>query len=121
MVQLGHGGAACPDARIERDAITMTVIDTVGIWDCTVMFCCCVDSAIESPSELHQVMQMGWYPATKTMPRTVATFALLDLYESITCEGKMSAYHFYKSLIRQTDKTGCTTPVCETSLLPAVY
>ena len=75
-------------------------MDTTGIHDIVIMFCCCGNPAEARSTEFNQMLQNGWYPATKVFPRTVASLNLLDLYDAIVCEGKLSAFHFYKSLTR---------------------
>ena len=91
----------------QRDAIAMTVLDCNGIHDIAVMFCHCgLVSGVEA-TEVNQLIKMNWYPATKEKPRTVASFNLLDEYDAIVCEGKISGYHFFRSLVRLTDVTLC--------------
>ena len=112
VLQLGHGGENCPNSNVKRDAIAMTVLDCNGVHDVTVMFCNCGLVFGMEATEVNQLIRIGWYPATKEAPRTVATFNVLDEYDTITCEGKISGYHFYKSLVRLTDVTLCLpTPV----------
>ncbi len=43
-------------------------------------------------------------------PRTVATFACLDLFVACTLTGKMSIFDFYKSLTYLTDPLGLKIP-----------
>ena len=108
-MQLGHGGGTCPGRVFERDVKTITVLNTTGVHETLVMFCGCGAVAGNLATEVSQLLCCGWYPATKDRPKTVATFNLLDLYDSITSEGKLSAFHFYKSLTRLTGVTESDT------------
>ena len=92
---------------MREDAILMTVLDCNGVHEVLLMFCRCERSVGIEEIEVNQLIQAGWYPATKERPRTVASFNLLDEFDAIAYEGKLSSYHFYNSLHRLSDATEC--------------
>ncbi|KAG5219381.1 CxC2 domain-containing protein [Salix suchowensis] len=57
-----------------------------------------------------QLLQRGLFPSTVTNPQTAATFHLLDLFQMLSMEGQVSAFEFYKSITRLTDKTQLDPP-----------
>ena len=91
-----------------KDAVLLTVLDCNGIHEVMVMFCECECTVGIEEMEVNQLIRAGWYPATKERPRTVATFNLLDEFNAISFEGKLSSYHFYRSLHRLSDATECS-------------
>ena len=107
VVQLGHSGGACPFTKVTKDVVLLTVLDCNGVHEVLVMFCECGENVGVYGSEVNQLIRAGWYPATKDRPRTVASFNLLEEFDAIAFEGKLSSYHFYKSLLRISDPTEC--------------
>ncbi|KAF9501090.1 hypothetical protein BDN71DRAFT_1555892 [Pleurotus eryngii] len=47
-----------------------------------------------------------WYPASPTTPCTAFTLDLLNTFQLLTLQGKISAYDFYLSIERKTDNAG---------------
>ena len=109
IVYLGHDGDACPSAKTLNSAIAITILDTNGIHEAIVVPCTCGRCVGFDSVDVSQFLRTSWYPATKTALRTVAMLALLDQYNTIACEGKISAYHFYKALTRLTDGAECVS------------
>ena len=85
--------------------VNITLLDCNGVHDIAIMFCTCGEVAGMEATEVNQLVNVGWYPATKEAPRTAVTFNLLDKYDAIAFEGKLSGYHFFKSLVRLSDGT----------------
>ncbi|KAF7305756.1 CxC2 domain-containing protein [Mycena chlorophos] len=52
----------------------------------------------------------GWFPSTSTSPRTCATFACLDRFQTLSLQGKITPYNYYRSLEILTDATGLKPP-----------
>ncbi|KAJ7019395.1 hypothetical protein C8F04DRAFT_1214342 [Mycena alexandri] len=93
VVQLGHTpGAACPTMR--RGRYKFTLIDVNGLHNVAVQFCEC-DSRI---THRQQLMRVCWWPATARDPSTCATFNVIRLFQNMNCLGKISSYHFLRSL-----------------------
>ncbi|KAJ6449815.1 hypothetical protein C8R47DRAFT_999092 [Mycena vitilis] len=104
VYQLGHGGLPCgfPEAATR----SMTVVHTTAIHQITYKYCNCARS--DTANNLVQLMRNGWYPASKTDPDTVATFAVLDLCRLLNVVGNMNGRDFISSLERLTDATTST-------------
>lgn len=82
------------------------VLHTNGIHVLNVDSCGC--SAPNQPpiSVAKQLMRAGWYPATHIEPQTCSTFELMQAFHLLSLQGKISHYHYYKSLQYRTDNTG---------------
>ena len=52
-----------------------------------------------------KLLRENLFPATTDQPHTAATFRLLEAFDLLTYESKISAYEFYQSLARLTDNT----------------
>lgn len=105
VVQLGHTpGSACTAMR--RGNHKFTLIDVTGIHTVAVQFCEC-DSRI---THRQQLMRVCWWPATVRDPSTCATFNVIRLFQNMNCLGKISAFHFLKSLELLTNNDGLTPP-----------
>ncbi|KAJ7358563.1 hypothetical protein DFH08DRAFT_911760 [Mycena albidolilacea] len=78
VVQLGHTpGAACTAMR--RGKFKFTLIDVTGIHNVALLRVC-------------------WWPMTVCDPSTCATFNVIRLFQNMNCLGKISAFHFLRSL-----------------------
>lgn len=101
VVQLGHTpGASCPAMR--RGKHKFTLIDVNGIHNVAVQFCEC-DSRLK---HWQQLMRVCWWPATVRDPSTCATFGVLRLFQNVNCLGKVSSFHFLRSLELLTNNDG---------------
>ncbi|KAJ7152235.1 hypothetical protein C8R43DRAFT_1087891 [Mycena crocata] len=105
VIQLGHTpGSSCDTMRRARTKFTL--IDVSGIHNVNVQFCEC-DSEI---SHRQQLMRVHWWPATVVDPATCATTSVIRLFHNLNCLGKISAFHFLRSLELLTNKDGLTPP-----------
>lgn len=108
-VQLGHQpGEICvnPKPAFNDD---FTILDNHGVHAIGLDFCAC-ESAKAPPIQL---LRRRWYPATGTYPRSAATFRLLETFQLLSFESKVSGHEFYRSLARRTDNMGIEpTKVC---------
>lgn len=107
-IQLNHPpGQTCANP-IPASQDGFTIIDTYGIHSVTLDFCGC-ESA---PSGGHtvQLLRRRLMPATVTMPRTAATFNILERFQFLWYQAKISLLQFYQSLARMTDNTGLDPP-----------
>ncbi|KAF8170553.1 hypothetical protein BJ912DRAFT_933216 [Pholiota molesta] len=105
--QLGHPrGEPCRNP-ISCSGDDFVVLHSNGIHEIGLDFCGC-----GSDTQLHtvQLLRARLFPATVTNPKTAATMEVLDLFEILSYESKMSAFQFYYSLSRLTDNTGMRTP-----------
>lgn len=61
-------------------------------------------------SQVEQLLERRLYPATVVNPKTAATFRVLELFELLQYESKLSTYEFYQTISRLTDNTGLREP-----------
>ncbi|TDL14376.1 hypothetical protein BD410DRAFT_697320, partial [Rickenella mellea] len=99
-IHLGHDGDPCPYALPKLDLVT--VIHTNGIHTVSVKFCECPWSSLPRRTQL---LRVRWWPATVDRPKTVTTFAALDLFLQLTLQSKLNMYDFYLSLEHLSDNT----------------
>ena len=81
------------------------VMYTNGLHPVNVLFCQC-DNLHQAGDLVQQLLQYELYPAMVTNPTTCFTFRLLDTFQLLTLQSKISAYDFYKSLDYMTDNAG---------------
>lgn len=79
---------------MRRGRYKFTLIDVNGIHNVAVQFCKC-DSWIQ---HFQQLLRVCWGPVTVCDPSTCATFNVVRLFQNMNCLGKISAYHFLRSL-----------------------
>jgi hypothetical protein len=102
IVQLGHDGDICPNRDLRESSLT--VVDTSGIHQIAYALCGC--GRIGASDAIVQLMRARWWPATMLRPRTVVTFATLELFHALTIQGKVNPYEFYSGIARITDGAG---------------
>ncbi|KAJ7771188.1 hypothetical protein B0H14DRAFT_2294123, partial [Mycena olivaceomarginata] len=106
VVQLGYTpGSSCTTMR--RGKYKFTLIDVSGIHNVAVQFCEC-DQRI---THQQQLMRVCWWPATVVDPLTCATFSVIRLFQNMNCLGKISAFHFLRSLELLTNTEGLMPPM----------
>jgi len=102
-IQLGHtANEPCPSRRPAHK--NFTVIHVNGVHEVDVDFCECSKSIHLLPRQ--QLLRRQLFPATVHQPRLCATFQVLQHYHLQSVHTKVSAYHFYEALERETDNTG---------------
>ncbi|KAF7968786.1 hypothetical protein HWV62_29298 [Athelia sp. TMB] len=97
-LQLGHPSGQCCPYQIASSE-SFTVLHTNGIHQLAVDFCNCL------PTVEHRVqcMRQSWWPASTERPRSAATFAVLQQFQTLSLQGKLAMYDYYKSLELVTD------------------
>lgn len=100
VINLGHGGKPCPHPTPNSD-VFFHIVDINGIHDTKLRFCNC-SANIDRASQL---LEHKLFPATMTRPTMAFTFHLLDFYNILHVEGKISAYDFIGSIRRMTDNS----------------
>ncbi|RXW17407.1 hypothetical protein EST38_g8431 [Candolleomyces aberdarensis] len=106
-IQLGHVvGEECPYPIAAR-ADDFVIIDIDAIHSVGLDFCECGKTA---NSQYLQLLQHRFYPATSDQPKSAATFRLLEVFEILQYESKLSVYEFYQAVARLTDNTGLELP-----------
>jgi hypothetical protein len=105
VVQLGHTpGSACTAMQLGKKKFTL--IDVTGIHNVAVQFCQC-DSRI---THRQQLMRACWWPATARDPSMCATFGVLRVFQNMNSLGKISGFHFLRSLELLTNSDGLNPP-----------
>ncbi|OSC96771.1 hypothetical protein PYCCODRAFT_1472340 [Trametes coccinea BRFM310] len=106
QLQLGHGiGEKCLNP-IPAPANDFTLLDVTGIHELAVNFCGC-----ESARSHHiQVLRARWFPATSVNPKTAATFLMLENFQLLSLQSKVSGWEYYQTLARRADNTGVAPP-----------
>ncbi|KAJ7715053.1 hypothetical protein B0H16DRAFT_1340272, partial [Mycena metata] len=82
------------------------VYDLTGVHELAVDFCGCQGA----PERRTQLMRVCWWPATVKEPNTCATFAVLKLFQTLNCLGKLSTYDFLRGLEMNTNHDGLDRP-----------
>jgi hypothetical protein len=65
-------------------------------------------------------MRVCWWPATARAPQTCATFAVVRLFRTLNCLGKVSAHDFLKSLELLTNSDGLSPVPVRGPFIPAL-
>lgn len=102
-LQLGHPpGERCrlPQQAWGDDFI---IIDVDQVHTLGVDYCAC---GATSKCEVEQLLERRLYPATVENPKTAATFRVLEFFEILQYESKVSPFELWKTLARLTDNTG---------------
>ncbi|EMD32328.1 hypothetical protein CERSUDRAFT_68683 [Gelatoporia subvermispora B] len=101
-VQLGHppGSKCISPSRAHND--DFTVIDSSGIHPVGLDFCGCG----RAHSHSIQLLRFRWFPATSSNPRSAATFRVLETFQLLSLQSKISGWEFYQTLEHITDNTG---------------
>jgi hypothetical protein len=63
-----------------------------------------------SKGQVEQLLERRLYPATVVNPKTAATFWVLEVFELLQYESKLSTYEFYQTISRLTNNTGVKVP-----------
>ncbi|KAL0565172.1 hypothetical protein V5O48_016855 [Marasmius crinis-equi] len=104
VIQLAHPtGERCGLPEPFRSGFT--VVDVFGIQDVNICSCLC-QREDTAGNRLQQLLRAQLYPATVQTPGTAFMFRLLNLFHTLTLQGKITLYDFYRSIEKQTDGTG---------------
>ncbi|KIJ55079.1 hypothetical protein M422DRAFT_152098, partial [Sphaerobolus stellatus SS14] len=111
VTTLGHCGRACPHPT--TGPADFVVLDFNGIHHIKIQFCKCSQAATRPVQLLH----VGWYPTSSWRPKSAVTFSLLQGFDIIQLQSKISAYNYYTALEHITDNTSITTVAVSTCLI----
>ncbi|KAF7336029.1 CxC2 domain-containing protein [Mycena sanguinolenta] len=101
--QIGHPpGEDCPWTRLTYSGEKFVVLHNNGIHIIDIDFCGCSGA----PSEVNQLLNVGWYPATSKEPSTAATLSLLRRFHKLNLQARVPGYDFYNSLVLLTNANG---------------
>ena len=82
-----------------RNDRMIVVVDIEGVHELPFTFCACPNA----PRDDIQLLELGYYPATSTLPKTVFTPRLLDDFLLSNKECKTAARNYYNKLRRTTN------------------
>ena len=102
-IQLGHvTGERCfrPEKAKSDDFV---ILDLDAVHEVALDFCGCGGTSLDHVSQL---MERRLFPATVTQPKTAATFRLLEFFEVLQYESKISPFEVFTTISRLTDNTG---------------
>jgi hypothetical protein len=78
------------------------ILDNNGIHQVSADFCGCIGA----PSSVHQLVNIGWFPATLKEPETCATLSVLRRFHTLNLQARLPAYDFYSALEVLSDRAG---------------
>jgi hypothetical protein len=104
VVHLGHNGWSCPQSFSTMK--NFVVIDLSGVHKITVSFCGCVSAETkENIPHRTQLLRHTWFPATTLDPHTAFTFDLLNTFQLLNLQSKISAHDFWNTIANKTSTT----------------
>ncbi|KAJ7635975.1 hypothetical protein DFH06DRAFT_1139060 [Mycena polygramma] len=101
---LGHKPGE--DCQLGNALDAFVVIHDNGIHEVNVEFCGCSDA----PSEVQQLINVGWFPATPERPETAASFSVLRRFHTLNLSARVPAYDFYNALVLLRMEAGLKKP-----------
>ena len=108
VLQLGHPpGQWCAAPAIGPRSFI--VMHTNGFHPVTVQYCQC-NQLQAAGTRIQQLLRFELYPATLDDPSTCCTFRLMETFHFLTLQGKVTAYDYYISLQKMTDRFGIGKP-----------
>ncbi|KAJ7869746.1 hypothetical protein B0H14DRAFT_2571682 [Mycena olivaceomarginata] len=103
-VQLGHTYSQSCQRPIPTRKHFM-VVHSNSMHKVAVDFCGCVDEEIVGSCR-QQLLRRSWFPMTAKEPKTCSTFRVLEMFHTMTLQGKVTMYNFYSGLEKLTDNSG---------------
>jgi hypothetical protein len=101
VIFLDHYTHHCPDAPLALTGHPTVVVNTNGIHNAQIIYCCCATAS----SEPFQLTSAGLFPATIDQPEMAFTFAILDDFEVHALASKKSVYDHFIALQKHTNGT----------------
>ena len=98
VINLGHGGWPCPKADYSADVL-FHIVASNGVHNTKLRFCGCharVDRA-------EQLLNHRLFPSTMNRPQMAFTFQLLEQFNLLNVEAKISAHDFIGYIRRLSD------------------
>ncbi len=99
VIHLGHEGKPCPHASTTDGDIFFHIVDNNGVHDTRLHFCACLPQV----DRASQLLKHKLFPATMLRPKMAFTFRVLDFYNILHVESKITPYDFIGSIRRMTD------------------
>ncbi|KAJ3529417.1 hypothetical protein NMY22_g9007 [Coprinellus aureogranulatus] len=103
QIQLGHPtGEECRSKQPAKGD-DFVILDIDGLHKVGLDFCGC---GMMDLDHVAQLMERRLFPATVLQPKTAATFHLLEFFEILQYESKISPFEVYTTISHLTDNTG---------------
>ncbi|KAG2046999.1 hypothetical protein BDR06DRAFT_1014253 [Suillus hirtellus] len=100
--QLGHPiGVQCVNL-IPTFNDDFVILDYNGVHEVGLDFCGCESAQ----PHITQLLRVCLFPATTLDPKSAATFRMLEYFQMLSFESKVSAWEFYNTVAHLTDNTG---------------
>jgi hypothetical protein len=96
-----HNGGKCPNARKVGRGV-LNIVHSNGFHFFKVFFCGCANAPLPWVQLLHAKL----WPASYEEPRTAFTLDVLDHFQRLNFNGKITLYAYYETLHSMTDNTG---------------
>ncbi|KAF9545568.1 hypothetical protein CPC08DRAFT_769836 [Agrocybe pediades] len=106
IIQLGHGEFEFCPIPVKASKSNFVIVDSDGIHSVALYYCGC-----NPIPKYTQLLRARLFPSTVVDPQTAVTFRVLETFQMLSFNSKISAYEFYNSLARRTDNTGLNAPV----------
>lgn len=100
VVQLGHGGGACPCVGKTEKGSKLRVTDINGLQDMQVVYCSCIGRKAHAM----QLMESGIFPSSMRQPKSATTFRCLQDFHLATLVSKKSAFDYVRALCQKTSE-----------------
>ncbi|KAJ7874256.1 hypothetical protein B0H13DRAFT_2348668 [Mycena leptocephala] len=105
--QIGHPpGELCSTVHLTPPVKDFVVLHDNGIHIIDIEFCNCEGS----PSQVDQLINIGWFPATSLSPGTAASLSLLRRFHALNLQARVPAYDFYNALVLLRHGSGVNKP-----------
>lgn len=98
VIDLGHGGQPCPKADYSADVL-FHIVAPNGVHNTKLRFCSCLAKV----DRAEQLLNHRLFPATMTRPKMAFTFQLLEQFNLLHVEAKISAYDYIGYIRRLSD------------------
>ncbi|KAJ7436550.1 hypothetical protein FB451DRAFT_1061700 [Mycena latifolia] len=101
VVALGHYGQWCPNTDLGH---SFTLVESNRIHATVISFCWC--KGLEGPHgtlEFKKLLHASIFPESVKEPKTGHTLNLLEYYQQLRNQGKVSAYNFVHILQRMSN------------------
>ncbi|RXW15581.1 hypothetical protein EST38_g10274 [Candolleomyces aberdarensis] len=106
-IQLGHRTGETCQNPLKATNDDFVIVDYDQIHEVGLDYCGC---GATNKDQTVQLLERRFYPATTTNPKTAATFRVLEVFEMLQYEAKVSVFEFYQTIARLTDNTGLNEP-----------
>ncbi|EEB89867.1 hypothetical protein MPER_11993, partial [Moniliophthora perniciosa FA553] len=91
---------SCPNSKRAHEDFVVIAVN--GIHKIDLYFCDCKKDEAEFR---HQLLEVGWWPASSKEPRSAATFEVLRHYHVTNCQSHIPTTDYFRAIEQLTDGT----------------